>query len=54
MMKKQTKSLALEDIIGEVHALLMTSELGDDVKIYLVRRMAEIEHRLAAGVHEKT
>ena len=50
MIKKREKSLCLEDIIGEVHAVLMESDLEDNMKIFLVRRMADIEHRLSLGV----
>jgi len=51
--KKETKSLALEDILGELHVCVMSTQYTDPMKIYLVKRMAEIEHRLAVGAQEK-
>jgi hypothetical protein len=44
---KQERSLALEDIMSELHKEVMTTMYTDDVKMYLVSRMAEIEYRLA-------
>ena len=44
---KQERSLALEDIMSELHKAVMTTKYTDDVKMYLVSRMAEIEYRLA-------
>jgi len=47
------KSLALDDIISELHISLMSTKLDNNRKMYLVKRMAEIEHRLAQGCNEK-
>lgn len=53
MLKKRTKSLALEDILGELHQQVMRTQISDQQKMYVVKRMAEIEHRLAQGCPEK-
>lgn len=53
MQKKEEKFLALEDIIAEVHKLLMRLDMKDNMKMFLVKRMAEIEYRLAHGCSEK-
>jgi replication factor C subunit 3/5 len=50
---KQRKSLALEDVMGELHKAIMVTKYTDEMKIYLVSRMAEIEYRLAQGSNEK-
>ena len=50
---KQTKSLALEDVMSELHRAIMMTKFTDEMKIYLVSRMAEIEYRLAQGSSEK-
>ena len=52
-LTKQTKSLALEDIMGELHRAIMKTKYTDEMKIYLVSRMAELEYRLAQGSSEK-
>lgn len=53
MTLKQGKSLALEDIMGELHKAIMTTKYTDEMKIYLVSRLAEMEYRLAQGSNEK-
>ena len=50
---KQTKSIALEDILTDVHKSLMKVKYTDEMKMYLVARMAEIEYRLAQGSNER-
>ena len=44
---KQKNSLALEDIMGELHRAIMKTKFTDEMKIYLISRMAELEYRLA-------
>ena len=44
---KQNKSLALEDIMSELHKAIMKTKYPDEMKIYLISRMAELEYRLA-------
>lgn len=51
--KKTEKSLALEDMLGELHSLIMKTVLQDVMKIAVIKRMAEIEYRLAQGSNEK-
>jgi replication factor C subunit 3/5 len=50
---KAQKSLSLEDIMLEVHKCIMRTKFPDEMKIYLVGRLAEIEYRLAQGSSEK-
>lgn len=51
---KTTKSLALEDIIRELHKCVMETNFNEQMKINIVTRLGEIEFRLAAGANEKT
>ena len=53
MSLKMSKSLALEDIMSELHKAIMKTKYTDEMKIYLVSRLAEIEYRLAQGSNEK-
>lgn len=53
MTIKQDKSLALEDVLLELHKGVMKTKYTDEMKIYLISRMAEIEYRLAHGSNEK-
>ena len=53
MEVKQAKSLALEDIMGELHKAIMKTKYTDEMKIYLISRLAELEYRLAQGSSEK-
>ena len=39
--------------MGELHKAIMVTKYTDEMKIYLVSRMAEIEYRLAQGSNEK-
>lgn len=50
---KTKKSLALEDIMSELHKAIMKTKYTEEMKIYLVSRLAEIEYRLAQGSNEK-
>ena len=50
---KTQKSLALEDIMSELHKAIMKTKFTDEMKIYLVSRLAEIEYRMAQGSNEK-
>jgi len=50
---KQAKSLALEDLILELHKGVMKTKYTDEMKMFLVSRMAEIEYRLSQGSNEK-
>ena len=53
MELKYSKSLSLEDIVGEIHKCVMKTKLTDEMKMFLVSRMAEIEYRLSQGSNEK-
>lgn len=50
---KTRKSLALEDIVSELHKGVMALNMSDEMRMYLVERMSEIEYRLAQGSNEK-
>ena len=50
---KQTKSLALEDVLLELHKGVMKTKYTDEMKVYLIARMSEIEYRLAHGSNER-
>jgi len=53
MKLKLEKSLSVDDIIREVHVLLMKTEIPDGMKMFIVNRLSEIEYRLAQGSNEK-
>ena len=50
---KQEKSLALEDIVRDLHKCIMETAWDEEMKMFLIGRLAEIEFRLAAGASEK-
>lgn len=52
-VRKQEKSLALDDIIRELHKCVMDTAFTEQMKMFLINRMSEIEFRLASGVNEK-
>ena len=39
--------------MSELHKSVMKTKFTDEMKIYLVSRMAELEYRLAQGSNEK-
>ncbi|KAF2898400.1 hypothetical protein ILUMI_07773 [Ignelater luminosus] len=49
---KTVKGLALADIITEIHVYIHRIELPNNILIELLDKMADIEHRLAAGSNE--
>jgi len=51
---KVQKSLALEDIIRDIHKAVMETQFTEQMKMFLIGRLSEIEFRLASGVCEKT
>lgn len=44
---KTEKSLALDDIIRDLHKCVMETKFDDQMKMFLVQRLSEIEYRLA-------
>jgi hypothetical protein len=44
---KIEKSLALEDILAELHKHVINTKFNDEVKMFLISRMADIEYRMA-------
>lgn len=50
---KVTKSLALEDIARELHKCVMGTQFGEQMKMFLIGRLSEIEFRLASGCNER-
>lgn len=53
MNLKLKKSLSLDDVIREVHMKIMETEMTDQMKMYLINRLSEIEYRLAQGSNER-
>ena len=50
---KQTQSLALDDIIRDLHKCIMKTEFNEHMKMFLIGRLSEVEYRLAYGASEK-
>nr|XP_033810912.1 replication factor C subunit 5 isoform X2 [Geotrypetes seraphini] len=50
---KTLKGLALHDILTEVHLFVHRVDFPPSVRIHLLRKMADIEYRLASGTSEK-
>ncbi|KAM7309790.1 replication factor C subunit 5 isoform X1 [Ixodes scapularis] len=50
---KVNKGLALQDVLTQIHLYVHRIEFPNEVKMYLIDKMAEIENRLAAGTSEK-
>ena len=50
---KTQKSLSVDDIVREIHREIMMTEMTDDMKMFVINRLAEIEYRLAQGSNEK-
>ncbi|XP_028400424.1 replication factor C subunit 5-like [Dendronephthya gigantea] len=53
MELKTMKGLALDDILAEVHTYVHRVEFPASVRMHLLDKMADIEHRLASGTSEK-
>lgn len=51
---KTRHSLALEDILRELHQCVMQTNFDEQMKMLLVQRMSEVEFRLASGANERT
>ena len=50
---KLEKSLSVDDIVRDVHKQVMSTNMTDEMKMFVVNRLAEIEYRLAQGSNEK-
>ncbi|XP_070806671.1 replication factor C subunit 5 isoform X1 [Pituophis catenifer annectens] len=50
---KTLKGLALQDILTEIHLFVHRVDFPTSVRIQLLIKMADVEHRLAAGTNEK-
>ncbi|KAF7205571.1 replication factor C subunit 5 [Nothobranchius furzeri] len=50
---KTLKGLALHDILTEVHLLVHRVDFPPAIRITLLTKLADIEHRLASGTNEK-
>ena len=50
---KTEKSLALDDIIRDLHTCVMDTKCEEQMKMFLIQRLSEIEFRLAQGINEK-
>ena len=53
MRLKTEKSLSLDDIVRDLHKCVMETKFEDNMKMFLVQRLSEVEFRLASGVVEK-
>ncbi|XP_058014493.1 replication factor C subunit 5 isoform X1 [Ahaetulla prasina] len=53
MELKTLKGLALQDILTEIHLFVHRVDFPTSVRIQLLIKMADVEHRLAAGTNEK-
>ncbi|CAB4036625.1 replication factor C subunit 5 isoform X1 [Paramuricea clavata] len=53
MELKTMKGLALDDILAEVHIYVHRVDFPATVRMHLLDKMANIEHRLASGTSEK-
>ena len=50
---KMGHSLSTDDIVRELHSCVIDTGLNDQVKMFLINRLAEIEYRLSQGSSEK-
>uniref|UniRef100_A0A665TI16 Activator 1 subunit 5 n=1 Tax=Echeneis naucrates TaxID=173247 RepID=A0A665TI16_ECHNA len=50
---KTLKGLALQDIVTEVHLLIHRVDFPPNIRIGLLIKLADVEHRLASGTDEK-
>ena len=50
---KNKKSLAMDDIMKDLHKCVMTTKYTEEMKMFLVSRMADIEYRLSQGCNER-
>jgi replication factor C subunit 3/5 len=50
---KTEKSLSLDDILRDLHKQVMETKFTENMKMFLVCRLSEIEYRLAKGANEK-
>ncbi|XP_032085497.1 replication factor C subunit 5 [Thamnophis elegans] len=53
MELKTLKGLALQDILTEIHLFVHRVDFPTSVRIQLLIKMADVEHRLATGTNEK-
>lgn len=53
MTIKTEKSLALEDIARDLHKCVMETSYEENMKMFLISRLSEIEFRLSHGVNER-
>ena len=50
---KEKESLTLEDLVSDLHQAVMKTDMRNEMKIFLVTRLADIEQRIAIGCSEK-
>ena len=50
---KTSKSLALEDIVRDLHKCVMETNFEENMKMFLISRLSEIEFRLSHGINER-
>eukprot|EP00698_Gefionella_okellyi_P000063 TRINITY_DN10045_c0_g1_i1.p1 TRINITY_DN10045_c0_g1~~TRINITY_DN10045_c0_g1_i1.p1 ORF type:complete len:259 (-),score=42.96 TRINITY_DN10045_c0_g1_i1:35-811(-) len=47
------RGLALQDVVTEVHKYVLRMEFPNDMRIYLLDNLAQLEYRLASGASDK-
>ncbi|OQR79368.1 replication factor C subunit 5-like [Tropilaelaps mercedesae] len=49
---KQSKGLAMQDIVGRIHLFVANLDIKPHVKVYIFSKLGELEKRLTAGTAE--
>lgn len=50
---KHQRSLTLDDIIKAIHQQVLVTNMSDQMKMFIIERLSQIEYRLAHGSNEK-
>ncbi|KAL5111575.1 Replication factor C subunit 5 [Taenia crassiceps] len=50
---KVEKGIALQDIVSELHPLIMQVKMPDNVKVELIAMLSDVEYRMSYGASEK-
>ena len=50
---KHQRSLTLDDIIKAIHQQVLITKMTDQMKMFIIERLSQIEYRLAHGSNEK-
>lgn len=52
-MMKIDKGISLQILLKEINSILMRMEWGNSTKIFLTKRLCELEYRMSIGCSEK-